>query len=335
MRRPHDRERSTLIKSGSVFIYEESASGIKRWTDGVPWSPSRILNNFLIYRELEKPFPPGEKKRATKKLKRDPRPGEPYARPMSNEDRVSPSPPTPHPPAASPLPTASTLQTDPSVEKESERQLVGSLTDSYQFKPGGLVKKTMSVKVDEVSYHLVSYYTPEDVKAGLLDRPLEVANLRDIDIRPELLHRQNFRAPLDDQLPAPEESPQASYRVQPQNSNSYSAPMSYVPGHSYLPQPQINSNQAYYGGQMPPSYHHMAPPPIQQHTYMQQSRVLPGPAVTAADSYYHNIPAPSPDHYSSYSDQRQQQYPRTFYGHQQQQLPPTWEGAQKWENPQS
>lgn len=56
-RRPHDRERQDLIASGNVFIYEEHASGIKRWTDGVSWSPSRILGNFLIYRELEKPFP--------------------------------------------------------------------------------------------------------------------------------------------------------------------------------------------------------------------------------------------------------------------------------------
>src|SRR6195952_5636341 len=80
-RRPHDRERSTLIRSGSVFIYEENASGIKRWTDGVTWSPSRILGNFLVYRELDKPFPPGEKKRAMKKQARRPsRPGEPYAR---------------------------------------------------------------------------------------------------------------------------------------------------------------------------------------------------------------------------------------------------------------
>jgi hypothetical protein len=66
-RRPHDRERNQLIRSGCVFIYEENASGIKRWTDGVTWSPSRILGNFLVYRELDKPFPPGEKKRATRK----------------------------------------------------------------------------------------------------------------------------------------------------------------------------------------------------------------------------------------------------------------------------
>ncbi|KAK5631893.1 hypothetical protein RRF57_007607 [Xylaria bambusicola] len=68
-RRPHDRERPTLIRSGNVFIYEEHSSGIKRWTDGVAWSPSRILGNFLIYRELDKPFQPGEKKRAMKRNK--------------------------------------------------------------------------------------------------------------------------------------------------------------------------------------------------------------------------------------------------------------------------
>jgi hypothetical protein len=50
-RRLHDKERR-LIRSGSVFCFDEAESGIKRWTDGRLWSPSRILGNFLIYREL-------------------------------------------------------------------------------------------------------------------------------------------------------------------------------------------------------------------------------------------------------------------------------------------
>lgn len=66
-RRPHDRERGSIIASGNVFIYEENASGIKRWTDGVTWSPSRIMGNFLVYRELDEPFPAGEKKKAKKR----------------------------------------------------------------------------------------------------------------------------------------------------------------------------------------------------------------------------------------------------------------------------
>lgn len=66
-RRPHDRERASIITGGNVFIYEENASGIKRWTDGVTWSPSRIMGNFLVYRELKEPFPAGEKKKAKKR----------------------------------------------------------------------------------------------------------------------------------------------------------------------------------------------------------------------------------------------------------------------------
>ncbi|KAI8648774.1 hypothetical protein NCS55_01486000 [Fusarium keratoplasticum] len=46
-------ERRGLIRSGNVFIYNEHESGMKRWTDGVSWSPSRILDNFLVYRELQ------------------------------------------------------------------------------------------------------------------------------------------------------------------------------------------------------------------------------------------------------------------------------------------
>ena len=57
-RRLYDRERK-LIRSGSVFVFNEVESGIKRWTDGRLWSPSRIYGNFLIYRELESKGVPG------------------------------------------------------------------------------------------------------------------------------------------------------------------------------------------------------------------------------------------------------------------------------------
>lgn len=188
-RRPHDRERSHLVRSGSVFIYEENSSGIKRWTDGVTWSPSRILGNFLVYRELDKPFPPGEKKRAMKKGSRRPapptRPGEPYPRHDSNGSAYSPTSPTgpygerPH-------------------QSEVERALVGSLVDSYGFKDSGLVKKTMSVTVMGVTHHLVSYYSVEDVLRGSLNAPSMVDSLRYIRPRVDLTQKQSFRAPIDD-----------------------------------------------------------------------------------------------------------------------------------------
>lgn len=190
-RRPHDRERSHLVRSGSIFIYEENSSGIKRWTDGVTWSPSRILGNFLVYRELDKPFPPGEKKRAMKKGTRRPvqpaRPGEPYPRPESNGQSYSLTTPTP-----------STFGGDRSQQSDVERALVGSLVDSYGFKDSGLVKKTMSVTVSGVTHHLVSYYSVEDVVKGILTSPTMTDQLRFIRPRAELTSKQSFRAPIDD-----------------------------------------------------------------------------------------------------------------------------------------
>ncbi|PYI00126.1 camp independent regulatory protein [Aspergillus ellipticus CBS 707.79] len=188
-RRPHDRERGHLVRSGSVFIYEENSSGIKRWTDGVTWSPSRILGNFLVYRELEKPFPPGEKKRAMKKANRRPvassRPGEPYPRQDSNG-------------GYSPSSTTTSPYGDRPHQSDVERALVGSLVDSYGFKDSGLVKKTMSVTVSGVTHHLVSYYSVEDVMRGLLNPPSMVDSLRYIRPRIELTQKQSFRAPIDD-----------------------------------------------------------------------------------------------------------------------------------------
>ncbi|KAI9782799.1 MAG: hypothetical protein M1816_001709 [Peltula sp. TS41687] len=213
-RRPHDRERAQLIQSGCVFIYEENASGIKRWTDGVPWSPSRILGNFLVYRELLKPFPPGEKKRATKRAKRPTKPGEPYPRtsveatecttpPSQVQQAAAPvaATPTAHPASAGLSPTSPTtpgFKPGEGFDRETERALIGSLVDSYGFKEGGLVKKTMSVNVNGVNHHLVSYYKVEDVLSRDLGTPSTNDTLRFIKPRPELTSRQNFRAPLDD-----------------------------------------------------------------------------------------------------------------------------------------
>jgi Gti1/Pac2 family transcription factor len=182
-RRPHDRERNQLICSGCVFIYEEDSSGIKRWTDGVTWSPSRVLGNFLVYRELDKPFPPGEKKRANKAKKRRPsQPGDPYARPdgSSNEGGYSPT-----------TPQSSSFGFEKSGT-EMERQLIGSLIDSYGFKADGLVKNTMSVTVQGVTHHLVSYYNVTDVLNNQLRTPTQTENLHYIRPRPELTSKSEF-----------------------------------------------------------------------------------------------------------------------------------------------
>jgi hypothetical protein len=107
-----------MITSGSVFVFDEVESGIKRWTDGFFWSPSRILGNFLLYRETDKR---GAGHRSTR-LDPDTNDDDPRA-----EGQLLSRPRT----------DSATM----SVDKHKERTLVGSLTNSYKFKPDGLMKK--------------------------------------------------------------------------------------------------------------------------------------------------------------------------------------------------
>ncbi|KAF1985944.1 hypothetical protein K402DRAFT_333358 [Aulographum hederae CBS 113979] len=163
-RRPHDRERPELIKSGSVFVYEENASGIKRWTDGVSWSPSRILKNFLVYRELEAPFPPGEKKRATKRKR------------SITEDDGDDSKPA----------KKAHLANEAALKASQNRGIHGSLVDSYPFKEEGLVKKTFSIRHKGVHHHIVNYCTVDDVRSGRILRPFHFQQFVGMGITPEL-----------------------------------------------------------------------------------------------------------------------------------------------------
>lgn len=195
-RRPHDRERSSLIVSGNVFVYEEATSGIKRWTDGIPWSPSRILTNFLIYRQLNQPFPPGEKKRATKRAQRPPRPGEAY--PSSSSKSVAPRDDARRYSPSSPTVPQGKLEDSFHSEKDVNRGLLGSLVDSYEFKDNGLLKKTMTVQINGVHHHLVSYYSLEDAKHHL-ETPREDPRFKGLKLREELLNQPKFKFPnIDD-----------------------------------------------------------------------------------------------------------------------------------------
>ncbi|KAM0676403.1 hypothetical protein GVAV_000368 [Gurleya vavrai] len=49
--RPTMEEREA-IASGSIFCFIECEEGMKRWTDGKIWSPSKILGHFLLYKEV-------------------------------------------------------------------------------------------------------------------------------------------------------------------------------------------------------------------------------------------------------------------------------------------
>ncbi|KAG0442588.1 Global transcription regulator sge1 [Dictyocoela muelleri] len=56
-----DDERNS-IDSGSIFCFIEKDGGIKRWTDGRIWSPSKILGQFLLYKEVPRHLSKGATK---------------------------------------------------------------------------------------------------------------------------------------------------------------------------------------------------------------------------------------------------------------------------------
>lgn len=144
-RRLVDSERK-MITSGSVFVFDEDESGIKRWTDGFFWSPSRILGNFLLYRETDK------KGAGNRGVRPDPDTSEQSQYTLEG--------------ARSEGQTLSRPKTDSGlvgVNKQRERTLMGSLTNSYKFKPDGLMKK-----VRYISYPPLTYLTELNSAIDLL-----------------------------------------------------------------------------------------------------------------------------------------------------------------------
>ncbi|KAJ7074477.1 Gti1/Pac2 family-domain-containing protein [Mycena amicta] len=168
-RRLVDNERSMIV-SGSVFVFDEEESGIKRWTDGYYWSPSRILGNFLVYRETDKKGAShGAKKRKQEDIDSDEGDGESLSRPKN--------------------------EVVPGVDRTQERILMGSLTNSLKFKKDGLMKKTLSMTINGITHHLISYYKIADVTAGRLRAPSTLPELASLDINPSFLDKANFRCP--------------------------------------------------------------------------------------------------------------------------------------------
>lgn len=89
----------------------------------------------------------------------------------------------------------SALASGMSTDRNRERRLVGSLSDSYRFRKDGLIKKTMSIIVNGVAQHLISYYLPNDIISNKLRTPSSVPELASLEISPDLLVKQNFRIP--------------------------------------------------------------------------------------------------------------------------------------------
>lgn len=242
-RRPYHTERSELIRSGNVFIYHEEATSIKRWTDSVAWSASRILGDFLIYRELEKPFPSGEK-RSVKRQKRQ----NSFSEPCSYGVNDSVATNTITPLNLMTLAATSTEATSDAARKKAywdlERSLVGSLIGNYAFRANGLIKMTMIIgrKIGP-SLHMVSYYKPQDIRNGAPMSLLHDSRLRTISTSDQLHVEQNFcqlvsgsndyRSGANVHNPAEVLPPWSSDPFAMRSSHHYSSHVPVRPDHHY------------------------------------------------------------------------------------------------------
>ncbi|KAF9132181.1 hypothetical protein BGX30_012749 [Mortierella sp. GBA39] len=119
----------SLIIPGSVFVFDEEESGICRWTDGKIWSPSRICDNFLVYRELYRKLPNQKCYTTSDKAK---------------------------------MKDGSGLKDQALKEKVDKEKLVvmGCMKGTFVLKKGGLVKKTICVKG-------INFVPPEELKRRL------------------------------------------------------------------------------------------------------------------------------------------------------------------------
>jgi hypothetical protein len=117
----------------------------------VPWTLSRILGNFLVYRKLERLFSLGEKKRAIKYSKRLFRISklEPYDLFNSSINKC----------LVFVIALSFDFLNSNSICKKAKQSLISLLVNLYGFKKEGLIKKTVSVIVGGVFYYFILYYT--------------------------------------------------------------------------------------------------------------------------------------------------------------------------------
>ncbi|KAJ9121484.1 hypothetical protein QFC22_002100 [Naganishia vaughanmartiniae] len=202
-RRLTDREKVAMIKSGAVFVFDEHESNIKRWTDGMSWSPSRIYGNYLTYREivdkaesLASPNAVGITATETSGISssrpfpRNPLPGSVRSRPHLSAASVS----------GLELPNNGGRPRSSSDAQlqgfDAGRPKKGQQGAKTFWRPDGLVKRTISVMVNGYHQHLVSYYNPTDVHEDRLYRPRDIPLLAKLDIGEEYLRSDSFRLPI-------------------------------------------------------------------------------------------------------------------------------------------
>ncbi|KAM7183290.1 Gti1/Pac2 family domain containing protein, partial [Rhypophila sp. PSN 637] len=110
-----------IATSGSVYVYETQSSRITRWTDDktLKWSPSRVLNSSLVYREID--------------ISTDVQHG--FQETYDSTDVQHGS------------------------HETYDSVLTGAHTEPSKYKYKSLMKKTMTFRIQGKEYHVINYYS--------------------------------------------------------------------------------------------------------------------------------------------------------------------------------
>ncbi|KAJ2724139.1 Global transcription regulator sge1 [Coemansia sp. Benny D115] len=169
-RRLNESEKSQ-ISDGTVVVFDEKEAKMKRWTDGRLWTPSRILGNFLVYRELERKLQPNQEGKAEISRWNDTPNAKPSAAYISNKGVF-------YPQANGLMKRTISLNVPDNEAEYLERISSGS---------GQRVPRVHQ-------QHLVSYFRGDT--ANMLPTPDDIVQLRDFRLPLPLLQIQRFRRPV-------------------------------------------------------------------------------------------------------------------------------------------
>ncbi|GAB1213667.1 hypothetical protein ATERTT37_002817 [Aspergillus terreus] len=234
-RRLSEKERQ-LIRSGSVFVWDEREAGMRRWTDGKSWSASRVSGSFLTYREME-----GKRGGTGVSQSTIPRAGKtPESTRGSDDDRGDGADEGP---------------------------------DGYRYKPDGLMKQSFSITTSAGQHlHLISYYSRSHPSAANLQQPTNDPTLR--HVRPQKGLYPESTVNDQQNLPVVTRGPMGgAYSVHhpmpPYARSGATHPQSYTPPYAWPPTPLATPPvTVHYSPYLPPvsgangqlyAHHHQPP----------------------------------------------------------------------------
>lgn len=221
-RRLSEKERQ-LIRSGSVFVWDEREAGMRRWTDGKSWSASRVSGSFLTYREME-----GKR-------------GANSVAPLSAGSGRTPD-------------SATTNGEDSSQTPQVEAE---EGPDGYRYKPDGLMKQSFSITTSQGQHlHLISYFARSHPTAPGLRQPSNDPNLSQIqpakNMYPETTVNDHANVPAVTQSPMAGAPGYAMAPPSPYTRPGATHPQAYM-------MPGYPPYMGYPPGPPPPGYPHMHP----------------------------------------------------------------------------